>query len=252
MNVADQIMRAADELSDELAPLLSPGRGPWGQARRALDPTRYARANYEAFVRRAVSGSRPAVIVGMNPGPHGMAQTGIPFGSVGVARQLIQYDQTRDEDRPSFTDDGATWRCAGLGYHRDEQSGRRLWGALVEIAGSIDAVLERAFVVNHCPLILLGIGCVNVPSAMLPRSDPRTVKLEAACDRHLQRVVEALGATRVLALGRHAESACRRAVSDRFAERVEVREAMHPSPRNGAWRQHADGALRWALGGGAS
>ena len=248
MTAFDEIMRAADELSRELRPLYE--RRPWGQAWHVLDPTRYARANYEAYVRRAADGPRAGVIVGMNPGPHGMAQTGVPFGDVTSADQILGRDLVAPADRPTvvLAGDRPAWRCCGLEYHRDEVSGRRLWGELSRLAGTIGRALGRVFVVNHYPLLLLGAGGQNVPSSDLPRTDPRTTQARAACDLHLRRVAEAVGATRVLALGRHAEAACRRALAGSAAE---VRETLHPSPRNAGWADAAAPALAWVLGGAA-
>ena len=46
------------------------------------NPLDYARRSHEAYLKKYGSSLRRVVLVGMNPGPFGMAQTGVPFGDV--------------------------------------------------------------------------------------------------------------------------------------------------------------------------
>ena len=53
------------------------------------NPLEYASAPYAAYL-RAYGGSRKRVVfLGMNPGPFGMVQTGVPFGDVGHVRDWL-------------------------------------------------------------------------------------------------------------------------------------------------------------------
>lgn len=47
------------------------------------NPLEYARRAYDAYLRKYGGKPREVVLIGMNPGPWGMAQTGIPFGVTG-------------------------------------------------------------------------------------------------------------------------------------------------------------------------
>ncbi|MFM8642089.1 MAG: hypothetical protein ACKOEP_04540, partial [Phycisphaerales bacterium] len=54
-------------------------------------PLDYAWEAHRAFLRMARP--RPAILfVGMNPGPFGMAQTGVPFGEVAAVRDFLGID----------------------------------------------------------------------------------------------------------------------------------------------------------------
>ena len=51
------------------------------------NPLEYARAGWEQYVTKYARTGVEAVLVGMNPGPWGMAQTGVPFGEVNIVRE---------------------------------------------------------------------------------------------------------------------------------------------------------------------
>ena len=45
------------------------------------NPLDYARAPHEAYLTRWGKGPKQVLLLGMNPGPFGMAQTGVPFAA---------------------------------------------------------------------------------------------------------------------------------------------------------------------------
>jgi single-strand selective monofunctional uracil DNA glycosylase len=53
------------------------------------DPLRYAWAPFVDYLKRYARPRPEVVLLGMNPGPFGMAQTGIPFGDVGLVRDWL-------------------------------------------------------------------------------------------------------------------------------------------------------------------
>src|SRR5258708_30065420 len=54
------------------------------------NPLEYACPCFEAYVRRFASAQKRVVFLGMNPGPFGMVQTGVPFGEVRAVRHWLQ------------------------------------------------------------------------------------------------------------------------------------------------------------------
>ena len=54
------------------------------------NPLGYARMPHEAYLERFGSGPKRVVFLGMNPGPFGMAQTGVPFGAVEPVRDWLR------------------------------------------------------------------------------------------------------------------------------------------------------------------
>ena len=53
------------------------------------NPLEYARASFRQYAERYGQGRREVLLVGMNPGPFGMAQTGVPFGEVAHVRDWL-------------------------------------------------------------------------------------------------------------------------------------------------------------------
>src|SRR5687767_10840650 len=54
------------------------------------NPLAYAWEVHQAYLTRYGVGDRPVVLLGMNPGPFGMAQTGVPFGEVNIVRDWLR------------------------------------------------------------------------------------------------------------------------------------------------------------------
>jgi single-strand selective monofunctional uracil DNA glycosylase len=168
------------------------------------------------------SGAR-TVILGMNPGPHGMGQMGIPFAATSVVRDLlgitgipVNQPEAADPRRP----------VVGLEYAREEVSGTRLWGLLAEHYGDAGAIASSVFLVNHCPLMLFsGARATNITPDKV--AGPTAQILLERCDQHLCEVVSVLNAERVIGVGKFAESRARSALAD---EVVKVVGCWHPSP----------------------
>lgn len=200
-------------------------------------PLDYAREPHERYLRRWGTGEKELLFVGMNPGPFGMMQTGVPFGEVTAVREWLgirgPVGRPGDEHpkRPV------------LGFHcpRREISGARFWGWVRERCSTPERFFSRAFVWNWCPLGFLAASGANLTPDRLPRSEREP--LEAACDRALAAVAEAFASPCCVAVGGFAERAIRRALGSA----VRVVRIPHPSPAspaaNRGWAEQADGAL---------
>ena len=239
----EQLIRAAASLCDDVGPI---GRRlvSEGSVDVCYNPLDYAWDVHEAYLRRMGSNDARTVILGMNPGPHGMGQMGIPFAATSVVRDLlgitgipVNQPETADPRRP----------VVGLKYPREEVSGTRLWGLLAEHYGDAGAIASRVFLVNHCPLMLFsGPRATNITPDKVTGSTAQA--LLKRCDQHLREVVSVLNAERVIGVGKFAESRARSALAD---EVVEVVGCWHPSPasplanRNGGadWRANVRAVL---------
>lgn len=231
MKCVDNVVAATQALSEQLAPVVAALPSAGVKAVAAIDPTAYAFGNYTRFMQLAAAGPRQALLVGMNPGPHGMAQTGVPFGDVATARLLLGGVDSITM-RPGLRGvSGEAWDCKGLEYHRGEQSGQRIWSALSQLCGSPREALERCCIVNYCPLYMVDSQLKNITPSDLPRRHEVTRALETACDEHLRRVVLALDVKVVLAFGDYADASARRAL---VGFPVDFETASHPSPRRGS------------------
>jgi single-strand selective monofunctional uracil DNA glycosylase len=188
------------------------------------NPLDYAWKAHAEYLRRYGAGRKRVVFVGMNPGPWGMVQTGIPFGEVETAREwlgiraAIGAPARLHPRRPV-----AGWACA-----RSEPSGRRLWGLMRERFGTPQAFFADHFVANYCPLAFFDLSGANLTPDRLRRQDARA--LEEVCDEHLRRAVAALSPEWVIGVGGYAASRLR-AVCGAAAK---VESILHPSPASPA------------------
>jgi len=217
--IATALIVAARELSVRLSGL---GFGP--PVSHVYDPLSYAWSGHECYLRRFATSARKILFLGMNPGPFGMVQTGVPFGEVATVRDWlgIRVDIAKPvRENP--------WRpIEGFACARSEVRGRRRWGLFRERFGSPDAFFAEHFVANYCPLAFFDRGR-NLTPDKLPtaEADP----LHAACDAHLRMVVSILQPAWVIGIGAFAEQ---RAVVALAGMPVRSGRVLHPSPASPA------------------
>ena len=201
------------------------------------NPLDYAWEFHEQFIDNWSELGATTLLLVMNPGPYGMAQTGVPFGATAMARDVLQIEE-RDVQTPL----GAHPKrpIEGLTMERQEVSGTRFWSMLSDHYGSTEAIFSNIFVVNHCPLLILGETGRNVTPVDLPKSTIEPVL--KACDRHLKAVVDIMGIETVIGVGNYAKKRAQSVLTD-----VHIDAMWHPSPasplanRNGGadWRANA-------------
>ena len=215
-----------------------------GVADCVYNPLMYAWDIHEEFIR--VSGGRGAktILMGMNPGPHGMGQMGVPFAATSVVRDLLGISGI-DVSKPAISHPKRP--VNGLAHPKEEVSGTRLWGLLQDRYGGADQIFQNVFIVNHCPLMILhGPRGTNVTPNNV--SGPAVRDLLERCDQHLMEVVMALGAEQVIGIGKYAEKRANLALGEMG---IRVMTCWHPSPasplanRNGGkdWRENVSAVL---------
>ena len=239
----DQLMQAAAKLRDDIDPY-----GIKLVSEQSVDcvynPLRYAWNIHKAYIQKAGGLGAKTIVLGMNPGPHGMGQMGIPFAAAKMVRELLNITDIA-VDQPRFPHPKRP--VVGLDYPKEEVSGTRLWGLFAAHYGSAENIFKRLFVVNHCPLMLFsGPRASNITPDKI--SGPTNTALLARCDQHLKEVVDILGATEVIGVGRYAEKRAKGALK---GTDVLVKTCWHPSPasplanKNGGadWRANVRAVL---------
>ena len=203
-------------------------------------PLEYAWCPHSEFLERWGHGPKHVVLVGMNPGPWGMAQTGIPFGCVPLVAGWLDL-RCRTVGRP---DPECPRRpVEGFDCRREEVSGARLWGWARDRWATPERFFRSMWVTNYCPLLFLDEAGRNLTPDRLRAAERDAVT--APCDRALRRVVETLDARWVIGIGAFAESRVLRA-----CEGLPVRTGriLHPSPAspraNRGWAEDATAELR--------
>ena len=206
-----------------------------------LNPHAYARAPHEAYLERYGRTPKEVLLLGMNPGPFGMAQTGVPFGDPVLVREWLGIEGPVEKPPAEHP----RRRIEGFASRRREVSGTRLWSWARARFRTPDAFFARFFVWNLVPLGFLDAGGRNLTPDRLPAADREP--LLALADAALERVVEALGPRLVVGMGAFAEARARAALGGR----VRVGRIPHPSPAspaaNRGWAAAAEAGLR-ALG----
>jgi len=206
------------------------------------NPLEYARRAHNQFIRRFGAGTKEAIFLGMNPGPYGMAQTGVPFGDITHIRDWLKIKGPID--RPQI--EHPKRPIQGFDCPRSEVSGRRLWGFFKEKFGEPEAFFKRFFVVNYCPLVFMEESGKNRTPDKLPAHEREA--LFAICDLALERIVDRLQPQLIIGVGRFATERANAALRK---HPVSIGTILHPSPAspaaNRGWAETAERQLQ-ALG----
>jgi single-strand selective monofunctional uracil DNA glycosylase len=201
------------------------------------DPLDYAWTAHAAFLAQARPRPR-ALLLGMNPGPFGMVQTGVPFGEVEAVRTFLGI--TSGVRPPARMHP----RRPVLGFDcpRSEVSGRRFWGLMRKAFGTRRRFFRAAFVWNWCPLAFTAASGANITPDHLPSASRK--RIERTCDAALRDVIETLEPAMVIGIGAFARDAATRAIGNRLP----VHMVLHPSPAspaaNRGWEAQARRQLR--------
>jgi len=194
-------------------------------AAHIYNPLDYARAAHELYLQKYGAGPKRVIFLGMNPGPFGMAQTGVPFGEVAAVRDWLKI--AAPVARPE--NEHPRRPVQGFDCPRSEVSGRRLWKLFADRFGSPENFFAEHFVVNFCPLAFLSESGSNVTPDKLSKNE--RARLEKICNAHLRRVLEILEPEWLVGIGAFARKQGELAAA---GTRIRVGQTLHPSPASPA------------------
>lgn len=207
-------------------------------------PLEYAWLPHCQYLERFGKGKKSVLFLGMNPGPFGMAQSGIPFGDIAAVRDWMKIEAPVEKpakEHPKRPIDG--FAC-----QRSEVSGRRLWGLFADRYPAADKFFQNHFVLNFCPLVWMSESGANLTPDKLPSREMAPV--EEACLLHLSEVINAMSPKFLVGIGAFAEMRLTRALALSGHSGV-VGRILHPSPAspaaNRGWAEAASRQLE-ALG----
>lgn len=203
------------------------------------NPLRYAWAGHESYLRQHAGTKKKVVFMGMNPGPFGMAQTGVPFGEIALVRDWVGVEepiQRPENEHPKRP-------IEGFACQRSEVSGRRFWGLFSEKYPNASDFFKDHFVVNYCPLVFMEATGKNRTPDKLPVSEIE--ELYAVCDRHLRELVELFEPEWFVGVGAFAETRAKDALD---GIDLNFGRILHPSPAspaaNRGWAEQAEKQLK--------
>lgn len=227
---ANALISAAQILRESLRPLRFAA-----PVEYVYQPLDYAWVPHEAYLRRFGSTHKQVVFVGMNPGPFGMTQTGVPFGEIAAVRDWMGIHEPvgkPEREHPKRP-------VVGFDCPNSEVSGRRLWGLFAQRFGKAEAFFKDHFVANYCPLVFIEASGRNHTPDKLPVAE--TTAMEAACDAHLRAVIAALQPEWVIGVGAFAEERALRA-KEAMGGDFKTGRVLHPSPASPAANRDWAGA----------
>lgn len=236
-SIAEGAIAAAERLADAVDALdFAP------PTTHVYNPLRYAWPGHRSYLMQHANSKKKVIFMGMNPGPFGMAQTGVPFGEISLVRDWVGVEETilpPENSHPKRP-------IEGFACQRSEVSGRRFWGMFSEqYADSADFFADH-FVVNYCPLVFMEESGKNRTPDKLPAAEIEG--LYAACDTHLREVAELLEPDWLIGVGAFAEKRAKEAL---VGIDVKFGRILHPSPAspaaNRGWAEQAEKQLQ-ALG----
>ncbi len=216
--IASKVRAATRKLCERLADLRFAA-----PVTHVYNPLEYARRPHNAYIRSYADDLKRVIFLGMNPGPFGMAQTGVPFGDIAHVREWLGIEEP--VGRPAIEHPKRPVR--GFDCPRSEVSGSRLWGAIAAHYGRPEKFFESRFITNYCPLVFIESSGRNRTPDKLPASEREP--LFNSCDAYLRRLVEIFDAEWVIGIGAFAEQRAREALADR---EVRIGRILHPSPAN--------------------
>lgn len=188
------------------------------------NPLVYARDGYDQYLSRFGNSAKALIWVGMNPGPFGMVQTGVPFGDVEMVRGWMGIEAS-----VYAPPDGCHPKRPVLGFScpRGEVSGRRLWGWARQRFNHADAFFEHVFVINYCPLVFMEASGRNRTPDKLPAAEKKD--LFQICDQVLRHSIQVYRPQWVIGIGGFAEKRIREALK---GLNLKIGRISHPSPAN--------------------
>jgi single-strand selective monofunctional uracil DNA glycosylase len=190
------------------------------------NPLDYAAAPHEEYLSRFGAGRKRVLFLGMNPGPFGMAQTGVPFGEIAAVRDWMGIHAPVGKPKPEHP----KRPVLGFNCEKSEVSGRRLWGLFAQRFDTAEKFFRDHFVANWCPLAFMTESGANLTP---DKVDARAIQpVIEACDEHLRRVIEILQPEWLIGVGGFAEACLKRVCDGRTAARIA--RILHPSPASPA------------------
>jgi len=193
------------------------------------NPLEYAWTPHQQYIHRFGNSKKRVLFLGMNPGPWGMAQVGVPFGEIPAVRDWMGIETAVSKP----TNEHPKRPIEGFACPRSEVSGRRLWGLFSERYPKAEDFFAEHFVVNFCPLVWMGETGRNITPDKLPKTESAPVDI--ACRKHLARLIELYEPEFLIGVGAFAEKQLKATTKEYFADKeFKIGKILHPSPASPA------------------
>ncbi|XP_043254981.1 single-strand selective monofunctional uracil DNA glycosylase [Colletes gigas] len=235
VDISEQLLSLESNLASELRKIK------FGlPVKYVYSPLEYAYDTHKMYVKAYCCTAKKILFLGMNPGPWGMSQTGVPFGEIKMVRDWLKICGPvgkPDKEQPDR-------KITGFQCTRTEISGKRLWGLFQKLCGKPEKFFEHAYLHNYCPIALMDTKGRNITPAEI--KGPEQINLQSSCDNALADAIRLLKVEILIGIGGYAEKRALRVVQSHNLH-VKVLCLPHPSPRavnNKNWDEKAESKLR--------
>jgi len=205
------------------------------------NPLTYAWDNHCQYLEKYGSGKKKVLFLGMNPGPWGMSQTGVPFGEISLVRDWMKLDGKIE--KPEI--EHPKRKVEGFDCQRSEVSGKRLWGYFAEKFPKAEDFFKDHFVVNFCPLVWMSETGANITPDKLSKEKMKPI--EEVCIKHLKSLINEFEPSLLVGVGAFAEKRLKEVKNETFFPEIKVGKILHPSPAspvaNRGWAEAAEKQL---------
>jgi len=213
--ISDSILQRFKNFSDNLNNLI------FDKELVVYNPIDYASESHDLYLKKYGNGQKRILFMGMNPGPWGMVQTGIPFGAIQPVKNFLKI-KTRI-NKPTFQHEKRP--VNGFDCSRQEVSGSRLWSWVENNWTNADSFFCNCFVHNYCPLAFFDAQGRNITPEKI--NSIERLALEDLCGEFLLNLALAMNCEWVIGIGNYAESKAKKILQNTH---IKVGKLLHPSP----------------------
>jgi len=200
------------------------------------NPLIYASEMFYEYIREYVAFPTKYLFLGMNPGPFGMTQTGIPFGEINIVKDYLQLN------KPIYSPliEHPNRKVEGLNIKRSEISGQRLWNFIREKYPNPYSMKYNIYIANYCPLVFLSPEktAKNITPNKLKKET--RLKIDSVCDNYLFETIDLLECEKLIGIGKYAMGKLKN-------DKIPFSSILHPSPAsplaNKGWAKQAEKQL---------
>ncbi|CAH0690088.1 unnamed protein product [Spodoptera exigua] len=194
-NISERFLDLADELNLSLEQFQLPKK-----VEVVYNPTIYAREPFEMYVRKYCNTPKPILFFGMNPGPFGMSQTGVPFGEIESVRDWLGI--TGQVGKPPVEIRGR--EVLGFQCKKTEASGKKFWGLFKNLCITPENFFRSSFVYNYLPQQWMTRSGSNLTPGECKKAEVEV--LYRICDPVFHKVLELYEVEIIVAIGKFCET----------------------------------------------
>lgn len=218
--ISDQLKAAAQDLNKALGPLKFSA-----PVTHTYNPLEYAWTPHALYLEKFANSKKRVLFLGMNPGPWGMAQNGVPFGEIDAVKNWMNICTSVNKPKNEHPKRPIT----GFETTRSEVSGRRLWGLFAEQFSKAEDFFADHFVTNFCPLVWMADTGRNITPDKLTKAESTPVDI--ACRKHLAKIIGLLEPEYLIGVGAFAEKQLIATTKEHLPNNTfKIGKILHPSP----------------------